>query len=429
MEMTAVSSAPVINEPLLYGDAAPDADAADGVSAEDDKAPRPAQRAALFSLVGAFIALSIVATIGRKLSVDAFGSHLAFFRQELGNFLYNFWCTAVVLYKMFWTKEIASRDTSIHPLYLFAAIGFLDGLAEFLTSVGGVHSPGSLQTLLGQLIIPVTLGLAVCITRAKFRGSQALGAVVIVLGVCVATVPQFTSGSKTAEGQKTYWYSIVVFAIGQVPAAASVVGKDFLFKKGALDVFYLSCLVSWCQLFISWLFVPLESIHALGGVPMAQIGNVMADGARCFLGERVPKDRPAALALNATQLAAASIEYCRGAYVPAVTLSYSVAGFIQGVLQLYIVKWHSATLAVLCQAVTLPLSNLAYSVPLFFGSDAEPFSPWNVVGLLVTVCGLLLYQSAAIQAWWRSARGAEGNVADDVAVRDDESTASDGDRI
>ncbi len=64
-----------------------------------------------------------------------------------------------------------------------------------------------------------------------------------------------------------------------------------------------------------------------------------------------------------------------------------------------IVKYHSASLAILCNAITLPLSNLAYSVPALVGGadKAEPFSVFDIVGLVVTVLGLLVYQSRALR--------------------------------
>ena len=64
-----------------------------------------------------------------------------------------------------------------------------------------------------------------------------------------------------------------------------------------------------------------------------------------------------------------------------------------------IVKYHSASLAILCNAITLPLSNLAYSVPIFVGgkSQAEPFSVFDLIGLVITVGGLLIYQWKAVK--------------------------------
>lgn len=49
--------------------------------------------------------------------------------------------------------------------------------------LGGVHTSGTLQVLMGQAVIPVTMLLSVALLRKQYHVFQYLGATTIVLGI------------------------------------------------------------------------------------------------------------------------------------------------------------------------------------------------------------------------------------------------------
>ena len=53
-------------------------------------------------------------------------------------------------------------------------------------------------------------------------------------------------------------YSVVIFAAADIPTSLSFVFKEWSFKSAHLDVFFLTACVSWMQLAIVWLFLPLQ---------------------------------------------------------------------------------------------------------------------------------------------------------------------------
>ena len=120
----------------------------------------------------AFVALSIVNSVSRKLMYDGFGSKLVFFRQQLTNFLYDIYASVVVIYKLCGGRIADSARAT--PLWKFAAIGFLDGFADFGQSVGGVNTPGNWQTLIQQLPIPITMVLTYFVLKGKPRAAACL---------------------------------------------------------------------------------------------------------------------------------------------------------------------------------------------------------------------------------------------------------------
>jgi len=54
----------------------------------------------------------------------------------------------------------------------------------------------------------------------------------------------------------------------------SAIYKEVAFKTALLDVFYLTVMVSWIQLGLSWIFVPLQSLPGFGGIALSDISEV-----------------------------------------------------------------------------------------------------------------------------------------------------------
>jgi CRT-like, chloroquine-resistance transporter-like len=139
--------------------------------------------------------------------------------------------------------------------------------------------------------------------------------------------------------------------------------------------------ISWCQLFIVWVFVPLLSLHGFGGTPLHDIPMVFRDGFRCFIGDTtIP-------VYNGDEVTG----YC-SPFVPRVTMLYSTLGFLAAIFQLLILRYGSAVLMVIASAVILPLSNLAFSIEWVMGDQVEPFSYYDVGGLVLVLFGIILYR-------------------------------------
>lgn len=67
-----------------------------------------------------------------------------------------------------------------------------------------------------------------------------------------------------SSGNKNVWYSVVIFTASVVPMGLSSVLKEKFFKKNLVDVFLLTACVSWSQLALTWVFVPLLSLKDFG---------------------------------------------------------------------------------------------------------------------------------------------------------------------
>ena len=213
------------------------------------------------------------------------------------------------------------------------------------------------------------------------------GASVIIAGAVLAIMPLFVGDQHEGDGTSVAWYSVVIFVGAQVPASLSGVCKQVLFDKDAnMDIFYLTCLVSWTQLASTWLFVPILSLPSFGGIPLSDIPEVFRNGARCFIGDdSIPVEKHGKI-----------IGHCSD-FTPRVTMIFSVSGFLAGIFQLLILKEGGAVIMVICQAIALPLANMAFSVRAIMGSQVEDFSWYDVGGLLLVLAGFVTYRYQEIR--------------------------------
>jgi len=160
--------------------------------------------------------------------------------------------------------------------------------------------------------------------------------------------------------------------------------KDFAFKRGDLDVFYLTACVSWVQLLVTWCYLPLLSLPAFGGLDLASLPAVLADGASCFVGDTSTPVYDSTGSVTG---------YC-SSFTTAITFTFSLTGFAGGICQLFIMKFGSASLYALSSALAVPITNVCFSVPGLMqrvGIQATPFSWSNAVGVVLVVTGFVLY--------------------------------------
>ena len=298
--------------------------------------------------------------------------------------MYNVWATGIlVAFCAADSRFLESVRSSVRrfPFWKLVPAAALDGLADFLSSVGGPNTPGSFQVLLGQSSVFFTMVFSYVFLRSRFSGRQVAGALLVVAGASLAIFPKLI-GSGGESCSCSVVFTAIYFA-ADLPQSLSVVYKDFAFKKGDLNVFYLTAAVSWVQLVFTWVYLPLLSIPALNDFDLQSIPQVFSDGARCFAGYPVPVYNQGGDVTG----------HCSGR-TTAITFVFSIAGFSQGILALIVMKRGSATLSVLVSAVTLPLANFAFSsgaVMDLVGSEADSFSWYNFGGVFAVLIGFVAY--------------------------------------
>ena len=326
------------------------------------------------------VILSVVAAIFQKKMYNAFGMRLVFFRQELTNLLFDIYVSCFYLYTLFFTDLIKKRFAFRKVLLL----ALLDGGADFLRSIGGVNSPGTFQVLSQNTIIFFTMIFAFVLVRARYTPLQMLGAFLVIGGAAAGALAHFEAKSHrtaNAPSDGAVLFAVLLYTSSFIPNALSNVLKQRYIQDEGIHIFQLATFVSWLQLPLSWIYVPILSLRSFGGVALSQIPAVLSDGARCFFADK-------SIAIH--NAAGHVIGHC-SIDVPIVTLLFSTSGFAAGILSLFLVKKASATVMVVAQACALPLANLLFSVHFIMRSQTEPFSYVDIIGLLLVILGFLLF--------------------------------------
>lgn len=316
----------------------------------------------------------------RRLETVSSEHNYEFFANQFNVFVYVLMTWAAVLY-----RRLEAGPTFFSKQYInvwgFATMGLLDAMSGFLCSFGGAYVDGSLQNLLNQCIIPLTLVMSVIYLKVSYTCPQYTGSAAILGGTGVAVVPGIGASSHTnttPAGMIIYFFSIV-------PTSVSNVYKETAFReKKHCDVYVLSAIVAMFQVLWGFLFLPLLALPGFGGIPFSEMPAQMSNGFSCFLGyNSLPGD------------------HCNDKHnvlhtAFAAMMIYCVINFGYNVFQLLVTKHGSAMLMVMSSALSLPVTNMAFACPWLMGENTEDFTVYDVAALCIVVIGFVIYSRDAL---------------------------------
>lgn len=256
----------------------------------------------------------------------------------------------------------------------------LDGLGTFLTSIGAPRTPGQLQPLLNQCLIPTTMLLSYVLLRRTFSCWKVSGAVLITGGAILSSLASMLPDQDRGE---TSWASTAFYALSNVPMACSAVYKERSFSKARLDVWYLTQWVSIYQFLVTFLFLPIMILPIFGDASSGvhSVSDVLTNlqgGLDCYL-QRIP--------------------VCAEHSAFWLLTGYTAINVLYNTLGLFVTKHGGAAFTAICYSLLLPVSSLIWFTPLV-GRYQEKFTAtsWaTVAAVAVTLCGFLCYQRTAIQ--------------------------------
>ena len=219
----------------------------------------------------------------------------------------------------------------------------------------------------------MTLILSKLFLGAIYNRKQNGGALVIVIGAIFSVLPSLIRGGGN-DRSSTTMTGVVVFILSVVPGAFSNVYKEYAFKTSehSVDIYYMTVWVTLFQVLTGLIFMPAQSLPALGGIPIDEMGKNMVDGNSCMFGyNSLPGDD------------------CEGS--GAILLVYVAINFLYNIFSLLVVKHGSASLSVISAAIALPLTNMSFSWRQLMGKDYEPFDYLNIVSTFVVLFGFIIY--------------------------------------
>lgn len=202
---------------------------------------------------------------------------------------------------------------------------------------------------------------------------QIFGCLLVATGVVVA-VSSGSGADQTLSGIGLLWPAVMV-ASAAFQAGASIT-KEFVFNDSAkrlegksLDIFVVNSFGSGFQALFVFLLLPFLS--NLKGIPFGSLLPYLRDGAGCFFNT------------------GAKISGCEGA--PILPLLYIATNLAFNISLLHLVKISSAIVSSLTVMLSVPLSVYIMSKPLPYLPGGTSLSSNFMIGSIVLVLGLLLY--------------------------------------
>lgn len=269
----------------------------------------------------------------------------------------------------------------------FLVMGICDGLSGTLMVLGGVHTSGTLQVLLSQVVIPFTMVASVSMIGKRYHPLQQVGAAVIVLGIVLAKA----GGSSHSDSSNNELVFNVLFIISIVPSALSSVFKEVAFRgfDGDLDVNVLQFWVASFQVVVNIIAMPIYTLKMLGAqqVPLEQMPGLTFGGTRCLF---YYEDQ---VVTECDFPGAKPCDHCQHAWVP--VMGYLAFNLFFNIFTMLVIKHGSATLSFLVSTLRMPLSSVAFSSPLIMGDEAVPVGMSDYFSLFVILAGLVAYRGGA----------------------------------
>ncbi|KAF8117793.1 hypothetical protein N665_0008s0136 [Sinapis alba] len=340
------------------------------VRASTEKSYSPSNRKLIVINSVVIIALAVANRVLYKLALVPMKQY-PFFLAQLMTFGY-----VLIYFTILYTRRrlgIVTDEMLSVPKWRFAIIGFLEALGVATGMAAAAMLPGPVIPILNQSFLVWQLLFAILILGRRFLLKQIFGCLLVAAGVVVA-VSSGSGADQTLSGIGLLWPAVMV-ASAAFQAGASIT-KEFVFNDSAkrlegksLDIFVVNSFGSGFQALFVFLLLPFLS--NLKGIPFGSLLPYLKDGAGCFFNT------------------GAKISGCEGA--PIIPLLYIATNLAFNISLLHLVKISSAIVSSLTVMLSVPLSVYIMSKPLPYLPGGTSLSSNFMMGSIVLVLGLLLY--------------------------------------
>lgn len=341
-----------------------------------------------------------------KKMLDHMPNHI-YFVNQFTSVLYVPIFYIIVLYQQLFTESITTEMTQF-PKMKFVWMGIFDGISGLFMMFGAVHTSGSIQALLANAVIPVTMYMSYLYLKTRYNKHQIIGATVIMLGIGVVLLPQLLSSifgdgdddRDSAENTKDIPLFNLLFLLSVVPMALSSIYKEAAFdsykdSKGNdvdIDINYMQYWTSNFQMIIGFLLIPFSTMSFLGNQALSwsELITAIPEGWNCLMGHNVvvrPHCRYGITDIPMHGLP--PCDNCPGSYLP--MLLYMFFNMTFNLFTVTVIKFGGSTLMFVVMTLRLPLTQFAFS--LSFIQNPPDVIEWpTLVGLMFILAGLGLYK-------------------------------------
>lgn len=336
----------------------------------------------LIGLVSSLLCVGTCNSIAYKVCYAVYGEKYAYFVSNGINALYVVFGGAILYPRQLRSHCQQKSDSSSDPIpkelrhqpqYKFVVMALLDSCGTFLSAMGSVRTPGYMQTILNQTLIPILMFTSSVALGTRFTAAQISGAALIVAGALLSSLESMLAPGSVMTSQDSM--SVMFYLASNLPYALSAVYKEIAFKNQKTDVMYLTQQVSIYQFFIGLLMLPLTAVPGVAspdGMPISEATEDLVDGTRCYL------ELPGSGCVHRSTCL--------------LLTGYCLLNFMYNTLGLYLTKFASSTVNAITSSLLLPVTALAFTLPVM-GPFKEKIHRDAFYGLAVIVFGFVLYQA------------------------------------
>jgi drug/metabolite transporter (DMT)-like permease len=232
--------------------------------------------------------------VGQQISLPLFiaaigGSSGVYFILFFCSLMFNWVFWPITLFKWYhgsldlktaFAREIKSGYNIHWKLLLIGVADALNGLLVVYASVMD-RTPGPLQAILGQAIVPITLFFSYFILKKRYTKGQYVGCALTMAGIIISLIPTFI---KFETGKfAVYWP--LIFLLGNIPGVLMNIYEEDVFQvtsKG-FDVCYLLAWESLYQFITVLLFFWVDIVPGFGtSNNIGHWSKTIDDGFTCF---------------------------------------------------------------------------------------------------------------------------------------------------
>ncbi len=301
---------------------------------------------------------------------------------------------------------LAVKPQLVQPQWRDVALmGALDALQMLLALDGAAHVPGSVQAMLAQAVLPLSLGFSLLTSRLLppllFSAPRRTLCAVLPSAAVALTIVILLIPTPWADSPENQQGSRLEFASSIAVGAASTAYKQRSLSRAPLAPIVLN---SWLPLFQAGagvLFGP-PLLYVLRNDPIFETAKDVMDSILCFLN----------LLGNELTGDAVAPDRLEGEVTSSVCGSDGMPFELMAIFILASLSFHVASMMLLrsagelwlhvCSALMLPLTILAFVRPLPTLRDwmapPEPLDDFYVVAAVVLVVALVAHHADAIHA-------------------------------
>lgn len=232
-------------------------------------------------LLIAFLAMVVIGLGNKIFQVLMFQPmyNYALFANLLTTFVY-IPASFAYIFPMIKLGSLITKEQQQIPKYKFAIMGLLDSMAGIMQALAVNYiNNGSLVILLSQSAIPASMAISKAFLKTKYKGSQYIGAFIVIIGIIVVLLPSFIH--PESSGSHVIAWSAVMM-LSSVPMCLSSVYKEKALGDTDIDAVYMN---GWIALFQFFAALPLLLPSApASAITIPELPENLWNGAKCFVG-------------------------------------------------------------------------------------------------------------------------------------------------